>query len=300
MRRLALIVCAFALGGCAVTNTSYPSPAYSAPSVARPPASTLYNYAAVPRAPLHSELFTCNRYGSNLGEIGLRGEAAGYAPYMDTPAGPLMRTPVEIACLSSGYGWRGASSSGRLHNGLDLANAEGGFIYAAGEGRIVSADWRGGYGNFVEIDHGRGVHTRYAHLAEIDPNFKYVFYYSAGVLGWNLNRLEEATLFLEEGIRRHPREWRFHQYLAALAFQKDHNVNHLVDFLQTFSQEPECPNLLRSILANIYKKQHRYKEAIQIWTLVYNTGDPTYQERSVSQIKELYPLARQEIGHKTH
>lgn len=193
MRRLALIVCAFALGGCAVTNTSYPSPAYSAPSVARPPASTLYNYAAVPRAPLHSELFTCNRYGSNLGEIGLRGEAAGYAPYMDTPAGPLMRTPVEIACLSSGYGWRGASSSGRLHNGLDLANAEGGFIYAAGEGRIVSADWRGGYGNFVEIDHGRGVHTRYAHLAEIDPNLRVGMRVPAGIALGRMGMTGNAT-----------------------------------------------------------------------------------------------------------
>lgn len=169
-RRLALILCALTLGGCAVTNTSYPSPAASAPIAHLPPAPSAYNYATVARAPLHSELFTCNRGGSNLGEIGLRGEASRYSPYMDTPAGPLLRTPTEAACLSSGFGWRDMSR--RQHSGLDLANPSGGFIYAAADGRIVSADWRGGYGNFVEIDHGSNVRTRYAHLAEIDPNLR--------------------------------------------------------------------------------------------------------------------------------
>lgn len=167
MRRLALVMCALALGGCAVTNTSYPSPTIAAP---RPLPPSAYNYAAVARAPLHSELFACNRSGSNLGEIGLRGEAARYSPYMDTPAGPLLRTPIEVACLSSGFGWRNMSN--RQHNGLDLANPSGGFVYAAAPGRIVSAEWRGGFGNFIEIDHGRGVRTRYAHLAEIDPSLR--------------------------------------------------------------------------------------------------------------------------------
>lgn len=90
---------------------------------------------------------------------------------MDTQAGPLLRMPTEAACFSSGFGWRGvANGGGRAHNGIDLANPNGGFIFAAGSGRIVSADWRNGFGNLVEIDHGSGVHTLYAHLAEIDPN----------------------------------------------------------------------------------------------------------------------------------
>jgi murein DD-endopeptidase MepM/ murein hydrolase activator NlpD len=170
MRSLALVVCALVLGGCAVTNTSYPSPTASAPISRATPPPSAYNYAAVARAPLHSELFACYRSGSNLGEIGLRGEATRYTPYMETPAGPLLRNPTEAACISSGFGWRNMSS--RQHNGLDLANPSGGFIYAAGAGRIVSADFRSGFGNFVEIDHGRGVRSRYAHLAEIDPNLR--------------------------------------------------------------------------------------------------------------------------------
>jgi murein DD-endopeptidase MepM/ murein hydrolase activator NlpD len=173
MRRIALsLAAACALASCATpTNSVYSRPVTStiSPSVSNGPNM----YASAPRAPLHSELFACNNRGSNLGLIGHRGEASNYTPYIDTPAGPLLRTPTEVACLSSGFGWRGAASGGgRQHNGLDLANPNGGFIYAAGDGRIVSADWRGGYGNFIEIDHGNGVRTHYAHLSEIDPNLR--------------------------------------------------------------------------------------------------------------------------------
>lgn len=172
MRRVLLIIVAsFALAACATTNTPYPRSSSVASSAQVPRGPNIYTSA--PRAPLHSELFACNSWGSNLGLIGQRGEAVNYTPYIDTPAGPLLRLPTETACLSSGFGWRGsASGGGRQHNGVDLANPHGGFVYAAADGRVVFADWQGGYGNLLELDHGRGVRTRYAHLSEIDPNLR--------------------------------------------------------------------------------------------------------------------------------
>lgn len=172
LRNIALgVLGASALAGCAVTNTPYarPNDGFGSPP-ASPVSPNIYSDA---RAPLHSELFACGNWGSNIGEIGSRGEAVLYTPYIYTPAGALLRNPTEAACLSSGFGWRGsATGGGRLHNGLDLANREGGFIYAAGDGRVVAAGPRGGYGNIVEIDHGHNVFTFYAHLAEIDPNLR--------------------------------------------------------------------------------------------------------------------------------
>jgi murein DD-endopeptidase MepM/ murein hydrolase activator NlpD len=168
-RTIYSLAASLALAGCAVTNESYPRPVVT--TIAPPIASGPNSYTSAGRAPLHSELFACNSYGSNLGLIGQRGEATNYTPYIDTPAGALLRTPVEVACLSSGFGYRGGEN-GRQHNGLDLANRNGGFIYAAADGWIVSADYRNGYGNFIEIDHGNGVHTRYAHLEEFDPNLR--------------------------------------------------------------------------------------------------------------------------------
>jgi tetratricopeptide (TPR) repeat protein len=136
-------------------------------------------------------------------------------------------------------------------------------------------------------------------VAGIDPYFTQIFYYGAGVLGWNLNRLDEAEELLKEGIQFQPKQWRFQQFLAALAYQKNHNINKLVEFLEGFIEEKDCPNMLRSILANIYKKQKRYLDAMKVWTIVYQTQDPIYLKRAISQIEELYPLAKQ-MGVKAH
>lgn len=193
MQRIALsVVAALVLAGCATTNTSYPRPVVTQIS---PPISNAPNiYSSAARAPLHSELFACHSYGSNLGLIGQRGEAANYTPYIETPAGSLLRDPTEVSCLSSGFGWRGvADGGGRQHNGIDLANAEGGFIYAAGDGRIAVAEWRGGFGNFIEIDHGNGVRTRYGHLVEFDPNLRPGAFIAAGTPMGRMGMTGNAT-----------------------------------------------------------------------------------------------------------
>jgi murein DD-endopeptidase MepM/ murein hydrolase activator NlpD len=164
---------ALALAGCASSGATYSSAPSSYPSASRPQQSGPNIYETAAFASVHSQLIACNGgNGSNVGEIGYNSESLLYTPYIDTPAGPLLRTPTEGACLSSGFGWRGALDNGRQHNGLDLANRNGGFIYAAGDGRIRYADYRGGYGNVVEIDHGNGVRTLYAHLSEIDQRLR--------------------------------------------------------------------------------------------------------------------------------
>jgi murein DD-endopeptidase MepM/ murein hydrolase activator NlpD len=59
----------------------------------------------------------------------------------------------------------------QLHPGVDLAAPGGTPIYAAGDGRVVQAGWRGGYGNYTCIYHGmyqgKGLSTRYGHQAAI-------------------------------------------------------------------------------------------------------------------------------------
>lgn len=171
MRRIFYgLAASIALAGCAVTNESYSRPVVT--TIAPPIASGPNIYTNAARAPLRSELFACNSYGSNLGLIGQRGEATNYTPYIETPAGPLLRTPTEVACLSSGFGFRTSTGNSRQHNGLDLANRDGGFIYAAADGWIATANYSTSFGNFIEIDHGNGVRTRYAHMAEFDSNLR--------------------------------------------------------------------------------------------------------------------------------
>lgn len=66
--------------------------------------------------------------------------------------------------LTSGYGWRW----GRMHKGIDVANSVGTAIVAAQHGRVTFAGWSdGGYGYLVEISHGDGSRSLYAHQSRI-------------------------------------------------------------------------------------------------------------------------------------
>lgn len=83
---------------------------------------------------------------------------------------PLV-TPVQNGQyrLTSGFSYRVDPFTGRgaFHSGLDLAAGYGTTILASAPGRVTVAERRGPYGNLVEIDHGFGIRTRYAHLQDI-------------------------------------------------------------------------------------------------------------------------------------
>ncbi|NYT65567.1 M23 family metallopeptidase [Alcaligenaceae bacterium] len=78
-------------------------------------------------------------------------------------------TPVNYPWLSSSYGWRRNPVTGRhaMHEGLDFAAPRGTPIYAASGGVVAQARAVSGYGKMVEIDHGNGLMTRYAHASSL-------------------------------------------------------------------------------------------------------------------------------------
>ncbi len=71
---------------------------------------------------------------------------------------------------ASGYGWRVDPIYGtkKFHGGMDFSANKGTAVYATGDGTVIKAGWETGYGNCVEINHGFGYVTRYAHLSAID------------------------------------------------------------------------------------------------------------------------------------
>lgn len=73
--------------------------------------------------------------------------------------------PVKEGYLSSGFGRRTDPISGRMsmHTGLDFAAPTGTPIYAVGAGVVTFAARNGAYGNMIEVTHGGGYKTRYAH-----------------------------------------------------------------------------------------------------------------------------------------
>jgi murein DD-endopeptidase MepM/ murein hydrolase activator NlpD len=76
-------------------------------------------------------------------------------------------SPTGDLDISSPFGWR-VNPWPEFHQGVDLAADDGAPIRAAAAGTVVAAGYDGGYGNKVDIDHGNGYHTYYAHLSRID------------------------------------------------------------------------------------------------------------------------------------
>lgn len=75
--------------------------------------------------------------------------------------------PASISMISSGFGYRRDpfTGGGAMHAGLDFRGPIGAPIYAAAKGHISFAGRKAGYGNCIEISHGNGLLTRYAHMS---------------------------------------------------------------------------------------------------------------------------------------
>lgn len=75
--------------------------------------------------------------------------------------------PAAEWSISSGFGYRRDpfTGHGAMHAGLDFRAGYGSPIHAAAKGRITFVGQKSGYGNVVEISHGNGLMTRYAHMS---------------------------------------------------------------------------------------------------------------------------------------
>jgi murein DD-endopeptidase MepM/ murein hydrolase activator NlpD len=131
--------------------------------------------------PLTSALWLLGSYGPVAAESDDRlpgGEGAAFRERMMDWSAPLPapdmpvavpRTPArrELPRLSSGFGWRVDPILGTraMHSGIDIPGPLRSPVTAAAGGTVHYAGKAGGYGNMIEIDHGGGLVTRYAHLS---------------------------------------------------------------------------------------------------------------------------------------
>jgi murein DD-endopeptidase MepM/ murein hydrolase activator NlpD len=82
----------------------------------------------------------------------------------------FLASPLEFSRVTSGFAMRmhPLLQTWRQHNGVDYGAPQGTPVRAVGDGVVDFAGWRSGYGNVVEIQHGNGRSTLYAHLSRVD------------------------------------------------------------------------------------------------------------------------------------
>lgn len=89
----------------------------------------------------------------------------------DSANRPFLPTllPIVNGWFSSNFGFRIDPFSGMraMHDGIDFPAEHGTSIVAAASGKVVFADWHAHYGKMVEIDHGNGLVSRYAHASQL-------------------------------------------------------------------------------------------------------------------------------------
>jgi murein DD-endopeptidase MepM/ murein hydrolase activator NlpD len=78
--------------------------------------------------------------------------------------------PVKEAFLGSPFGHRSDPIVGQraMHEGIDFNAETGTPVVAAADGVVLSAGWQSDFGNMIEVDHGDGLTTRYAHLSRMN------------------------------------------------------------------------------------------------------------------------------------
>lgn len=114
--------------------------------------------------------------------------------------------PASLAAMSSGFGYRRDPFTGgaAMHAGLDFRGPIGVPIYAAAKGTVSFVGQKSGYGNVVEVSHGNGLVTRYAHMSRFatEPGQEVAAGAVIGAIG-NTGRSTGPHLHFE--VRHHDR-----------------------------------------------------------------------------------------------
>jgi murein DD-endopeptidase MepM/ murein hydrolase activator NlpD len=123
-----------------------------------------------------------------------------------------LASPMEVSRITSGFAMRmhPIMNTWRAHKGVDYGAPTGAPVRSIGEGKVDFAGRMNGYGNVVEIDHGRGATTLYAHLSRIDVRLGQAVERgqrigAVGATGWATGPHLHFE-FREQGIHKDPLE----------------------------------------------------------------------------------------------
>jgi tetratricopeptide (TPR) repeat protein len=109
-------------------------------------------------------------------------------------------------------------------------------------------------------------------IRALDPRYDYPVFYAAGALAFNLNRPSQALDLLEEALRDDPGSAQLKAYVGAIGFLKQGDGRRVVEMLEPTLADPDCPTMIKMMLALMYRQQRRPADAVRLYREVLATS----------------------------
>lgn len=185
-------------------------------------------------------------------------DKSGHTSYF-TPEGfgmkeTFSRYPLAFSHVSSGFGNRThpIRHKMRKHTGVDFAAPRGTPVKCTGDGKVIFAGTRGGYGRVIEIQHGQKYSTLYAHLLKFAPKLKVGDTVKKGQEIGNVGRTGLATgnhlhyEFRVDGVHKDPLTITLPKKSPIPDGQKRHFMAHAKDILKLMNEHENKINMVRN------------------------------------------------------
>ncbi|MBI5202230.1 MAG: hypothetical protein HY925_11630, partial [Elusimicrobia bacterium] len=124
-------------------------------------------------------------------------------------------------------------------------------------------------------------------ILDLDPWFEYAAQYAAAALAFNLEKPDEALAVLRHASARDPKNWQYRAYVAAIGFRRAGDMARVRDELLPVTRDPECPVMLKHIVAYIEKKLGHREEAIRLYRDIMQSRDKGYRGLAEKALQEL-------------
>lgn len=151
----------------------------------------------------------------------------------------FLASPMEVSRITSGFSMRlhPILHTWRAHKGVDYGGPIGAPVRTVGDGKVEFAGRQNGYGNVIEIDHGQGDSTVYAHLSRIDVHQGQMVQKgqrigAVGATGWASGPHLHFE-FKENGVQRDPIEVARQSKAVELSAQARPAFNRAVEAMRT-------------------------------------------------------------------
>lgn len=131
------------------------------------------------------------------------------------------------------------------------------------------------------------------HIIDIDPYFKSAIMYSVTSLAFNLQKQESAIALLKIAMMYSKKEWMYPRLLAAIGYSKAKDPQKVAQTLTMLVWEPDCPTMVKQLVAFLNKKTKNYRTAYAIYLNILNTSkDPFYLENARKETEKLKKIIK--------